>query len=248
MSSHGPRCAILMTICGIIASGSFGAPLKSHTVNMYSPDPFVLQTYKTGMCFITSWVVILLGERLEFSPFGLISGLLWVTGGVCGIFGITNSGLALSVGTWSCVTVLISFLWGVVVFGEKLNSIPFTLLGIVLLLAGFLGMTFCSSREFKDDDDEEPILETSVPANSSTLLDIDNDLTERLLDGEDPCNSSEREHNARGHEESGYCSNTDEGIFWICGTRLSRRQVGVLGAVMDGLLGGSNLVPMHYSV
>lgn len=74
MGACGQSCTILGIVCGIIASGSFGAPLKSNSVNMCNPDPFVLQTYKTLMCFITSWILLLFGVRFEFSPFGLLSG------------------------------------------------------------------------------------------------------------------------------------------------------------------------------
>lgn len=67
---------------------------------MCSPDPFVLQTYKSIMCFVTSWVVLFLGVDFEYTNWGIVSGILWVSGGVCGIFGIRNAGLAVSVGTW----------------------------------------------------------------------------------------------------------------------------------------------------
>lgn len=69
-------------------------------IDMCSPDPFVLQTYKSIMCFVTSWVVLFLGVDFEYTNWGIVSGILWVSGGVCGIFGIRNAGLAVSVGTW----------------------------------------------------------------------------------------------------------------------------------------------------
>lgn len=52
------------------------------------------------MCFVTSWVVLFLGVDFEYTNWGIVSGILWVSGGVCGIFGIRNAGLAVSVGTW----------------------------------------------------------------------------------------------------------------------------------------------------
>lgn len=242
MNSCGQSCTILGILCGIIASGSFGAPLKCHSVNMCNPDPFVLQTYKTGMCFITSWMLLFLGERCEVSPMGLVSGLLWVSGGVCGIFGIRNAGLARSVGTWSCVTVLISFMWGVAVFGEKVKSIPYTLFGLVILLGGFIGMTFYSSPNDLSNTSNEEELSTS----NANALGLDSDLTERLIEQAEAEenvllpdeNEVTREHeNLRGEE-----------TIHLLGIPFSRRQMGILGAACDGLLGGSNLVPMHYSV
>jgi hypothetical protein len=230
---------ILGIVCGIIASGSFGAPLKSNSVNMCNPDPFVLQTYKTGMCFITSWMLLLFGERFEFSPYGLISGLLWVSGGVCGIFGIRNAGLAISVGTWSSVTVLISFVWGIVVFGEQVKSIKCTIVGLILLLGGFIGMTFYSSP--KSNEEEEEVL----PTMNNNAMQLDTDLTESLLE---EVETEQEILSDRNEETNGNIDLTDEDTIHLLEIPFSRRQVGILGAACDGLLGGSNLVPMHYSV
>ena len=69
-------------------------------------------------------------------------GLMWVTGGFCGIFGIRNAGLAISVGTWSSITVLISFAWGIFVFDEEVQSITGTLFGILMMCIGFIGMAY----------------------------------------------------------------------------------------------------------
>lgn len=40
-------------------------------------DPLVMQTYKTTMCFLTSWIVLAFGEELTFTPWGIVSGLFW---------------------------------------------------------------------------------------------------------------------------------------------------------------------------
>ena len=58
---------------------------------------------------------------------------MWVTGGVCGIFGIRNAGLAISVGTWSSVTVLVLFACGMFLFDEKVKSTSGTSFGVILI-------------------------------------------------------------------------------------------------------------------
>jgi len=50
--------------------------------------------------------VIPLGEKVAFTPLGIISGLFWIPGGVGGVYGIQHAGLAVSVGTWSSLNVL----------------------------------------------------------------------------------------------------------------------------------------------
>ena len=49
----------------------------------------------------------ILDQTLKYSPLGIASGFLWVIGGTCGIFAVRNAGLALSVGIWSSVIVLV---------------------------------------------------------------------------------------------------------------------------------------------
>ena len=60
-------CGWIAAIGGTIAFGSFGAPIKSETAKSVDIDPFVFQSYKTFMCFLTSWLVLLFGT-LCFVP------------------------------------------------------------------------------------------------------------------------------------------------------------------------------------
>ena len=74
------------------------------------------------MCFLTSWLIIPMGEPLRFTKWGIVSGLFWVPGGWAGIYGIRTCGLAVAVGTWSSTIVLTSFFWGIFVFEEHVKS------------------------------------------------------------------------------------------------------------------------------
>ena len=46
----------------MLAFGSFGVPIKSDAARKVDVDPLVFQSYKTGMCFLTCWAVLLFGE------------------------------------------------------------------------------------------------------------------------------------------------------------------------------------------
>jgi len=39
----------------------------------------------------------------------------------------------------------------------------------------------------------------------------------------------------------------DEFIFFGGKVRLSRRQLGIIGAVINGVWGGNNMIPLHYA-
>ena len=212
------------------------------------PDAFVLQTYKSTMYFLTSWLVLLLGVDFEFTPWGILSGIMWVTGGVCGIFGIRNAGLAISVATWSSIAVLISFCWGIFFFGEQVQSVSGTVFGIIMMIIGFIGMAYFSS--FEDETIETPV-------NEETSLELTRDLAEPLLEIESEMNDGNNEENAEdaagenngsqiveASQSSKQDDDTNDNMIAFCGRKWERKRVGVLGASVDGFLGGSVLIPM----
>ena len=49
-------------------------PIKGDTATKVDIDPLVMQSYKSLMCFLTSWLVILLGQEVTFTWWGLVSG------------------------------------------------------------------------------------------------------------------------------------------------------------------------------
>lgn len=54
-------CGWLAAIGSMIAFGSFGVPIKSEACQRVQVDPLVFQSYKTIMCFLTSWIILLFG-------------------------------------------------------------------------------------------------------------------------------------------------------------------------------------------
>jgi hypothetical protein len=94
LSGCGDGCGWTAAIMCVLAFGSFGVPVKTSV--KVEVDPFILQSYKTMVCWITSFGVILLGEELRWSNWGLASGLFWVPGACCGIYGIRNAGMAVA--------------------------------------------------------------------------------------------------------------------------------------------------------
>lgn len=252
LEACGTGCGLLAAFIGCLGSGSFGAPLKCKAVDMVNggkgPDAFVLQTYKSTMYFLTSWLVLLLGVDFEFTPWGILSGIMWVTGGVCGIFGIRNAGLAISVATWSSIAVLISFCWGIFFFGEQVQSVSGTVFGIIMMIIGFIGMAYFSS--FEDETIETPV-------NEETSLELTRDLAEPLLEIESEMNDGNNEENAEdaagendgspiveASQSSKQDDDTNDNMIAFCGRNWERKRVGVLGASVDGFLGGSVLIPM----
>mmetsp|Transcript_17836 Transcript_17836/g.27285 ORF Transcript_17836/g.27285 Transcript_17836/m.27285 type:complete len:127 (+) Transcript_17836:196-576(+) len=110
-------------ILSILCFGSFGVPIKSRVTVLLNIDPLVFQTYKTLACLFTSPIVLLVpGTDFSFTPWGIVSGIFWVPAGVAAIVAVRLAGLAVGQGVWSSLIVLVSFIWGVGVFGEKVRK------------------------------------------------------------------------------------------------------------------------------
>jgi hypothetical protein len=58
-------CGWTAAVLAMLAFGSFGVPIKSNASRSVDIDPLVFQSYKTLMCFVTSWLVLLLGTLGE---------------------------------------------------------------------------------------------------------------------------------------------------------------------------------------
>ena len=73
-------CGWLSAFCAMLAFGTFGVPIKSPAAQAVNIDPLVFQSYKTFVCFITSWIVLYVtpNESFTFTPWGIVSGLFWV--------------------------------------------------------------------------------------------------------------------------------------------------------------------------
>ncbi|KAL3921744.1 MAG: hypothetical protein SGARI_006607, partial [Bacillariaceae sp.] len=139
-------CGWLAALGGMIAFGSFGVPIKSKMAKSLDIDPLVMQSYKTTMCFLTSWLFVLLrGEKYTFTPWGIVSGLFWVPGGVATIYAIKTAGIAIGIGVGSSFIVLVSFGWGIFVFDEHVHNRVQACIAVGCMLLGLCGMAYFSS-------------------------------------------------------------------------------------------------------
>lgn len=246
-------CGWTGAIIASLSFGSYGVPIKTSVkVEM---DPLIMQSYKTIVCFVTCWLVIFMGEGVRWTPWGIVSGIFWVPAATCGIYGIRNAGLAVAVGTWSSIIVITSFFWGIVVFQEKIRTFYGTCGAFLLLVGGLIGMSRYSkpppkqpkmttprsnlkSLEDSESDSEQSVDSALQVASKRKSLKtmgskVEESLDiERLLDGSDSAKAPWQKDR-----------------IVICRGRvaLTRRQLGLVGAVINGTWGGANLIPLHFA-
>lgn len=149
MQQCSELCGWISAVIAAVSFGSFGVPIRS-TSNL-NIDPLVMQTYKSTVCFLTCWLVVLMGESIRFTPWGIVSGMFWVPGATAGIYGIRNAGLAVSTGIWSAIIVMSSFCWGIIIFQEKVKSVAGTCYATLVLIIGLVGMSIYAEPPAKKD-------------------------------------------------------------------------------------------------
>jgi hypothetical protein len=79
MAQCGEACGFVAAFGSALAFGSFGVPIKSEAAQSVDIDPLVFQSYKTIVCFATSWLILLApGANFTYTAWGIVSGLFWV--------------------------------------------------------------------------------------------------------------------------------------------------------------------------
>ncbi len=227
------------------------------------------------MSFITCWLVVpLLGCKVTFTLLGVASGLFWVVGAMAGIYGIQNAGLALSVGIWCSLNVLTSCYFGVFVFKEHVKSFYGMIILVVGFVgmsryAGPENKVVDVIPPSKIESDEENTM-TTIASDSDDSKEsnemIDEIITENYEYAGKDSSSSRGPYNLRGNvtrrlqspqremKPFNKCINDDGRGSLSYKKRkrpvnfnLSRRQCGILGAIVNGTFGACKYIPMHYA-
>jgi hypothetical protein len=247
-------CGWIAAVVAAISYGSFGVPIKG--TKDIDVHPLIFQSYKTFVMFVTCWGVKFLGVDIAFTKWGLLSGFLWVLGGVGGIYGIRTAGLAIAVGTWASIMVMINFLFGILIFKEPVADIWGTLCSFMLLIIGLVGMSIysapqprsqplsvavegCPEEEFSDDGIGGP--------NYQSLQ--ENEVRRRMVDPEVEMEGLQNDTDDPPFQPIIRESHEYERYLVLFNGRLSltKRQCGMLGAAMNGVMTGSSLLPVHYA-
>uniref|UniRef100_A0A6U0QYS8 EamA domain-containing protein n=1 Tax=Eucampia antarctica TaxID=49252 RepID=A0A6U0QYS8_9STRA len=257
-------CGLIAAFISALCIGSFGVPLKSDACIKMNADPLIMQTYKTFMLFSTSWLVLLFGVPLQFTPFGILSGLFWILGGTAGIYAIRNAGLAVAIGTWAPTSVITSFFWGIFIFEEKIKSPTQVCVAILLLMTGLIGMGRYS-KKFNIDDDltrddnsekdeynahvceaEEQTGHFKNPSKRGPGI-VSEEEKPFLHNSSTVKNITEKVNNKLDKDRANIGGKCKTNFVYRLYSRLSRRDLGILAAVFNGCWGGTTMIPMHYA-
>jgi glucose uptake protein GlcU len=170
----------------------------------------------------------------------LVSALFWVPGATAGIYAVRKAGIAVAQGISSSINVISSFIWGILIFHEGVKSVPRMLCAFLLLMLGLIGMSKYSKPAPKLSSSSDATVVELTPSSSSVSRESDQ-LSGHL----------ESDQLLRPVKETKEKDKPEKDLVFCYGCTyqfaLSRRQLGILGAVFNGFWGGMKLIPMHYA-
>eukprot|EP01112_Ceratiomyxa_fruticulosa_P008558 TRINITY_DN2219_c0_g2_i2.p1 TRINITY_DN2219_c0_g2~~TRINITY_DN2219_c0_g2_i2.p1 ORF type:complete len:322 (-),score=46.00 TRINITY_DN2219_c0_g2_i2:155-1120(-) len=129
----------------ILFFGSFGIPIKSKRVVEAGIDPVVFQCYYSFAVFLTSWLLLAF-YPFQFTYLGIVGALLWVPSSILSIFAVNFLGISIAQGTWSGITIMVSFIWGAAVFHDEVKNLWLAILALLLLALGITGLSLCQYK------------------------------------------------------------------------------------------------------
>jgi hypothetical protein len=165
------------------------------------------------------------------------------------------AGMATSEGTWSSVIVLVNFVFGILVFHEGVKSFADTCFSFFLITAGLIGMSLYSSPQPQEQEKQvnQPMIEaaTNQSEENNVKKSRQKGLRQRQASSDDENYDEEAvpvepfdKAGEKGPKENFLLSLPAMGSSSLI---LSRRDLGIIAAAINGFCGGTSLVPMHYA-
>lgn len=125
----------LAAIGAALAWGSYMVPFKkSRSTNLIQFQALIA----VGIGFSGLLISLILGYPLSLNIYGLVSGVMWAVANSIALTAITNLGLSRAIPLMGSLVVVISFLWGALVFGELSSGIMMGTGGVLLIIAGVM--------------------------------------------------------------------------------------------------------------
>lgn len=229
----------MSAIGSAVFNGSWTGPFKA--CDHLRVHPSIFTVYASTGVFLSSWLVLPLfqynddffaddgsGTKFDFSPLGTVAGFLFVAAALCVFNAVNNLGVAMAQGIWGGVAILVSYLWGVVVFGDTPGNLVLSVLGVVVLIIGVVALAQCdniAAHIIKTQADGEEVNRSLLGSQDGKFKCVAKDPENSFTTADIAINEGESD------EMEQFKPNYVNGLFWACGV---------------GLTGGSVLVPLHY--
>lgn len=237
----------ILAIIAAICNGSFLVPFKVESVAVMKIDPIVFQLYATIGIFIMAWIAAIFlpynseyvsqsGEKLDFVPLGALAGSLMVLSMTFSFLATRKIGVALAQGIFGGLAIVVSYIWGTLLFGESASSVALSVFGVITIVLGTVGIGASRElstwilRRFPWLGQRMASLASSRSTSHANTLDEENH-ENWGISPLSTVDDSTRQRLAQNVENE--IASSD---FFV----------GVVYAVICGIIGGTTLVPLYY--
>ncbi len=255
--------AVIAAVC----NGSFLVPFKAKAVMELRVDPLIFQIYASIGIFIASWFLVIFiqfnpdfvsgtSTQFTFVPLAAVAGCFVVLSMTFSFFATRIIGVALAQGIFGGLAIIVSYIWGSLLFHEEASSPALSVFGIIFIVLGIAAIGAC--KEISDFITHRfPSLASRLPSVASSRS---QHVTKVLEDNEwgisPTTNSREMEQEVRNNDQEDHNASlvhsrqqshhSSLSISLIIKADKSEFLFGVAYAVLCGIFGGSSLVPLYY--
>jgi len=128
----------------IVVFGSYGIMMKAPEVKSKKVDTMVFQCYSSiGIAGVS--LLVLTYVPWKFSWWGIAGAGMLVLIQVFAFNAISALGYAVGPAIWAGITIVVSFLWGSLKFGEQVESVPGAVCSLLLMIIGIAGIASCET-------------------------------------------------------------------------------------------------------
>jgi len=144
---------IIYAIITVLAWGTWLAPSQNVPMKGQQTRTFYVTLAVLLLAIVAGLFVGFEGLNVTTFGFTFIGGLIWALSGWSAFIGTNKLGMAKAFGIWAPMNIVVSVIWGVILFGEFLETetmnLLLALLAFLIIIAGILIIIFAGSSDDK---------------------------------------------------------------------------------------------------
>lgn len=137
---------IFYAVITVFAWGTWLAPSQNVPMKGQQTRTFYVTLAVLLMALVASLFVGFEGLNTSTFLFPFIGGVIWTLSGWSAFIGTSKIGMAKAFGIWAPMNIVVSVIWGIVLFGEFLditfNSLILAILAFLMIIGGILTIIF----------------------------------------------------------------------------------------------------------
>lgn len=159
--------------------GTYAICMKNPSLEAVKADVMVFQCYYSpaaAMILFTIWLLTGASEGMTFSAsslaYGVVFAVFWIASQLFALKTVQILGFSVGPAIWTGATIVTSFLWGSLVFGNPVTNVLGAAAGLTLLLVGVRMAALSSQLNEKRSakEEEAALAEAEQPASHGSMF------------------------------------------------------------------------------